>query len=107
MGPKRHGPDGTGELFLAGEIKGATGFAARKDELLCRWQLVYDPSKSWQVLAGLQQVRKEAAWGAGPLSHRSAITAGPSSNQRGPFRAARQMGPCGNKQSDITNWRHA
>lgn len=55
-GPRRHGPDGSGELLLAGEIKGATGFAARKDELLCRWQLIYDPSKSWQVLAGLQQV---------------------------------------------------
>ncbi|GIL62557.1 hypothetical protein Vafri_16646 [Volvox africanus] len=42
---------GTGEMHVVGEIVGASGFSFPM--LFCRWELVYDPSKSWKVLRGL------------------------------------------------------
>ncbi len=46
------------ELHIIGEIVGASHFDY--PEVFCRWQLVYEPSKSWTVLRGLQQVRRGA-----------------------------------------------
>ncbi|PNH06038.1 B9 domain-containing protein 2 [Tetrabaena socialis] len=41
------------DLHILGEIVGASGF--QFPMLFCRWQLLYEPSKSWQVLRGQQQ----------------------------------------------------
>lgn len=46
---------GKAELHLIGEISGASGFD--QEALYCKWQLVYEPSKTWQVLRGLEKVR--------------------------------------------------
>jgi hypothetical protein len=55
-----HGQMGThqgkAELHLIGEISGASGFD--QEALYCKWQLVYEPSKTWQVLRGLEKVRR-------------------------------------------------
>ena len=58
------------ELHVIGEIVGASRFDY--PELFCRWQLVYEPSKSWTLLRGLQQVRPGCslnmhAWASGCL----------------------------------------
>lgn len=45
------------DVHVVGEIVGASGFT--QPMLFCRWQLLYEPSKSWQVLRGLQQVRRK------------------------------------------------
>ncbi|KAG2496992.1 hypothetical protein HYH03_004997 [Edaphochlamys debaryana] len=52
---KKMAPEKTSfaELHIVGEIVGASGFSQKM--LFCRWQLLYEPSKSWQVLQGLQQ----------------------------------------------------
>ncbi|GIL90360.1 hypothetical protein Vretimale_18228 [Volvox reticuliferus] len=42
---------GAGEMHVVGEIVGASGFSFPM--LFCRWELVYDPAKSWKVLRGL------------------------------------------------------
>ncbi len=46
---------------MVGEIVGASGFT--QPMLFCRWQLLYEPSKSWQVLRGLQQVSRKGFGG--------------------------------------------
>ncbi|KAG2449404.1 hypothetical protein HYH02_005553 [Chlamydomonas schloesseri] len=44
------------DLHFIGEIVGGSGFSAAASPMLfCRWQLLYEPSKSWQVVRGLQQ----------------------------------------------------
>ena len=45
------------DLHFVGEIVGGSGFSAATPMLFCRWQLLYEPSKGWQVARGLQQVR--------------------------------------------------
>ena len=47
---------GKAELHLIGEISGASGFD--EEALYCKWQLIYEPSKTWQVLRGLEKVRR-------------------------------------------------
>ncbi|GLC36538.1 hypothetical protein PLESTB_000159200 [Pleodorina starrii] len=42
---------GLGDLHLVGEIVGASGFSCPM--LFCRWELLYEPAKSWKVLRGL------------------------------------------------------
>lgn len=46
------------DVHVVGEIVGASGFT--QPMLFCRWQLLYEPSKSWQVLRGLQQGATQA-----------------------------------------------
>eukprot|EP00198_Chlamydomonas_reinhardtii_P009250 XP_001698587.1 predicted protein [Chlamydomonas reinhardtii] len=43
------------DLHFVGEIVGGSGFSAATPMLFCRWQLLYEPSKGWQVARGLQQ----------------------------------------------------
>ncbi|KAG2433305.1 hypothetical protein HXX76_008371 [Chlamydomonas incerta] len=43
------------DLHFIGEIVGGSGFSPASPMLFCRWQLLYEPSKSWQVVRGLQQ----------------------------------------------------
>eukprot|EP00798_Chlamydomonas_sp_ICE-L_P026061 gene26061-11763_t len=49
---------GKAEVNIIGEIDGASGF--KRDALFCRWQLVYDPTKSWAVVQGLEQGATQA-----------------------------------------------
>ncbi|GFR50754.1 hypothetical protein Agub_g13021 [Astrephomene gubernaculifera] len=44
---------GLADVHVVGEIVGASGFSAPM--LFCRWQLLYEPGKSWRVQRGLQQ----------------------------------------------------
>ncbi|KXZ46950.1 hypothetical protein GPECTOR_39g444 [Gonium pectorale] len=53
-GPKSPAPKIVfADVHFMGEIEGASGFDYPM--LFCRWQLLYETSKSWKVMRGLQQ----------------------------------------------------
>lgn len=46
-------PQGSANLHVIGEIAGASGFA--RSALYCRWQLMYEPTKTWALLRGMDK----------------------------------------------------
>ncbi len=55
-----HPTSARADVHILGEVAGATGFKSRQPAISCKWRLVFDASKSWAVVRGLQVGR--ASW---------------------------------------------